>query len=286
MKYLGRDKAIKTTISGLKLGHESGQLTVVDADQQPYLTDGNRIVVGRSLENSELMDLVVEKGVRHVVQMPNQDFARQVCFTANILTNPEKFFEDPRHYLTGMGHQSLLEGDIGLFHYPLASPMTGKETLLDRIHADLNKIPRSNTIRDSALLVADEMIMNVTKDAPLYFAQNFPDAPKRDRSSSLYIAFDQDRLLLWTEDDFGSLAVDKMIARLRDCYAAEQINPLMAEGQGAGLGCKMIFDMSVSMSVLVKPGVKTVFCAVLPLGMSNRKIQGLPKNLQILALTF
>ncbi len=285
MKYLGNDPTVQSTLSSLNLGQEGTKVTVVDADH-PNLAGANQITVGRSIENGELMNLVVEKGVRHVVQMPNQDFARQVCFTAHILASSDQFFENPRHHLIELGSKSLLEGDIQCKTYPLSIPMVGKENLLEQIYTDLRQIPRSASIRDSAVLVADEMIMNVTKDAPLYFAKNFPDRSSQGRSAVLNIANDGQRLLIWTEDDFGSLAVDKMIQRLQECYNSEQISPLLVEGQGAGLGCKLIFDMSVSMSVLVKPGQKTVFCAVLPLGMSNRKIQGLPKNLQILTLTF
>lgn len=285
MKYLGRDPAIQGTLSSLNLGQEARDLTVIDADH-PQLSDAQQIVIGHSMENGQLMNLVVEKGVRHVVQMPNQDFARQVSFTAHVMNNSKEFFENPRHHLIQLGSKSLLEGEAQCHEYHLEIPFTKKELLLEKIYQDLQGIPRSTSIRDSAVLVADEMIMNVTKDAPMYFEKNFPKQSVKNRHAKLFIAWDAQRLLIWTEDDFGSLAVDKMIGRLQECYNSEQITPLLAEGQGAGLGCKMIFDMSVSMSVLVKPGQKTVFCAVLPLGMSNRKIQGLPKNLQILTLTF
>lgn len=283
MKYIGRDQQVQTSLAEIPTEFGSPQISVMDADQSGTL-DSQKIIVAKGLESRDLMDLVVDRGARHIVQMPNLDFSRQMTFCAHIMTCAEKFFENPRYHLVELGDRSILSAPKGVFHYPM-SIYGQKDSMLNAVRMDLATIPKANRILDSAGLVADEMIMNIAKDAPLYFARTFPGLSSAGRSSSFTMAYDENRLLLWTEDDYGSLSVDKMLNRLRECYASEHINPLMREGEGAGLGCRIIFDTSVSMSVFVRPGKKTVFCAVLPLGLSNRQREGLPKNLHIVALT-
>lgn len=281
MKYLGKDQQIMTSLAEVSA---DSSISVIDADQTGTL-DSKKIVVGRALENRHIIDLVNDKGARHVVQMPNMDFARQVSFSAHIMTCSEQFFENPRKHLVEMGPQSLIDKPRGVMHYPLTI-YGQKQSILDAFRMDLANVPKASKIADQATLVADEMLMNMIKDAPLYFAKNFPGMSATGRSSSLTVAYDDQRLLLWTEDDYGSLSVDKMLARLKECYSEKPLNPNMDENEGAGLGCRIIFDISVSMSVFVKSGKKTVFCVVLPLGMSNRQRENMPKNISIISLNF
>jgi hypothetical protein len=284
VRYIGRNPNVETSLTNLDLKDKATEVTIMDADQSAGAVDSKKIIVGRSLENKEIMELVGQ-GARHVIQMPNLDFDRQMGFCSQIVTQSGEFFDQPRKFLAGSGGLSLIDKPEKLFHYPTGIYQS-KEAILQQVRQDLDSIPRVNTIRNACLLVADEMLLNILKDAPAYFAKVFPDLSISGRTSSLSMAYEKDRLLLWTEDDFGSLVVDKLLKRLRESYQKDQVQPLMDENEGAGLGCRIIFDLSVSMSMFVKPGHKTVFCALLPLGLSNRKQQLIPKNLHIVAMTF
>ncbi len=284
MKYLGRDKNIEDSLLDLSRNGLHTNISVMDSDQHTAFSP-DQIIVAKSLANKEVMDLVVGTGARHVVQMPNLDFARQVSFSAQILTSPTQFFNDPTKFLLRNGAASLVENPLQHFRYETNS-FVNKDEILQKVQTDLDTVPSRSLIRTSALLVADEMLMNALKDAPKYFATTFPHLSAENRGSRLNIAHNDSRLLLWTEDDYGSLNIDKMMRRLQQCYQDDQISPLENKSHGAGLGCRMIFDESVSLSVFVKPGVKTIFCAMLSLGKSNLQNQSLPKNIQILALSF
>lgn len=284
MRYLGSDPSVENSLSKLKLGNSSAEVTVVDADHAGSF-DSKKIIVSRDLENQQLLDLVVDQGARHIVQMPNLDFQRQMAFCSQILTSPDQFFENPRRYLVANGESGLVQNPIQMFHYPTAAYPT-KDALLDQVRHDVLSISPMWSVREPAVLVADEMLMNILKDAPTYFAKVFPGGNTEGRTSSLTLAHDNERLLIWTEDDYGSLVVDKLLNRLRECYADTLVEALDKPGEGAGLGCRIIFDLSVSMSMFVKPGKKTVFCALLPLGLSFKKQQLIPKNLHIVALSF
>lgn len=284
MRYVGKDPSVKDSVSKIKLGDKNAEITVIDADQKGDV-DSKKIIVGKSLENEELFNLVIDNGARHVVQMPNLDFQRQMAFCSQIVTSPDRFFENPRRYLIANGDYGLIKDPIQLFHYPTGVYGT-KEAILDQIRHDVKSISPMRSVREPAALIADEMLMNILKDAPAYFAKIFPQLEKKGRKSSLTMAHDSERLLIWTEDDYGSLVVDKMLNRLRECYQGSLVEPVQSQDEGAGLGCRIIFDLSVSMSVFVKPGRKTVFCALLPVGMGHKKQQGLPKNLHIVAMSF
>jgi len=283
MKYLGSDADIKSNLSNV-LDKGSSAISLVDATLTRPLNP-NEIVVGKSLDNRAVVELVVDRGARHVVQMPNIDFVRQVVFSAQVLSNPEAFFKAPRQMLVANGDKGLITDPIKIADFNISN-YASKDAILDLIRKEISEIPRMNTVRDPALIVSDEMLMNVIKDAPKYFLEQNPGADITKRQAKISLAHDGTRLLIWTEDDFGSLNTDKMLRRLHQCYSSDQVDPITKEGEGAGLGCRIIFDLSVSMSVFVKPGIKTVFCAVLPIGLSYRQQQTLPKNIQIIALSF
>lgn len=282
MRYLGRDPEIQSSVAKLNL-ETNVEVTIVDADQSGTV-DSQKIVVGKDLESRELMALV-NQGARHVIQMPNLDFERQMAFCLQILSQPKTFFAQPQRFFTANNNHCLIQSPRGFFHYPLEM-YPDKDSILARISQDLLGVAGNDSARLSATVIADEMLMNLIKDAPKYFHEEFPHLDPSGRKSSFSMAFNEDRLLLWTEDDFGSLVVSKLIRRLQESYQEEKVRPILEEGRGAGIGCRIIFDMCVSMSMFVKPGEKTIFCALLPLRMTNKRRQTMPKNLHILSMTF
>ncbi len=286
MRYLGQDQTVESTLQTLDVQGLDSSITVLDLPAAEVKAPLNSIVVGKDLPPNQLMNLFVNQGVRHVVQMPNKNFSRQVAFTAQVMTTPKEFFENPRQFFLQNGNHSLIGSPSQLFEY-LTKDHPDKEGILEILRRDIKTVPKMNTVRDPALMAADEMLMNIYKDAPHYFKKEYPEASFAGRSSKLCLAHDGEYLLLWTEDDFGSLSVEKLLKRLQACYSEEQIAPIMDENAtGAGLGCRTIIDLSVSVSVFVKPGVKTIFSALLPIGLSYRQQQGLPKNFQVFAMQF
>lgn len=112
MRYLGKDQEVESTLKSLQGGSAGTQITIIDPDQI-NVSDPSQIIVGKGIENRELMNLIVDRGARHVVQMPNLDFIRQMNFCAHILSHPEEFFENPQSCLVELGDKSLIDMPLG-----------------------------------------------------------------------------------------------------------------------------------------------------------------------------
>lgn len=291
MRYLGRNEHVRLTLEQYKdlaRGIHEG-LSLLDPEQLDQLegpiASSYPIVVSQALEPHEVIDLVARRGAKQVVQTENSDFSRQIAFASAVSENADEFFKHPEKLLVGQGSQVLLDNPTEHCVFEV-NPQTHRDEILEQLRATLERVTPSLRSREMTTTVADEMLMNIMKDAPKYFKEMFPQQSTEGRASRLGITWNNHRLLIYTIDDFGSMKIDKMMARLQECYQEEQITPVDQVGSGAGLGCRIIYENTISMSVLVKPQVKTVFCAVLPLGVSLKKQQATPKNLQVLALSF
>lgn len=283
MLYTGSDQELSRSISQIETADSSPIIYVRDADKAQALNSQD-IVVGKNLTQQEIVRLVNDQGARHVVQYPNIDLVRHMNFCTQVLTSPNEFFNDPTLFLIKKGKHSLLSEVNHFFSYDLCRYK--KSQVMEKFHHDMTTVSSSQRLMNSVIPVADELIMNIIYDAPKYFTMNFPHLSKENPEMNFSAATDRERILLWTEDNYGSLSTEKFIRRLNEVYSQEKSSALIEPNQGAGLGCRIIFDQCIGMFIFVRPGHKTVFCALLPLNMPAKKLHDLPKNLHIMAHVF
>jgi CheY-like chemotaxis protein len=147
-------------------------------------------------------------------------------------------------------------------------PITGTESKADIIAelADfLNRIDCYGAVKNSVLLVADELIMNAIFNAPRD-ASGKTKYAHRDRAEDLRLApaeeatfrfaCDGRNIALSVTDRFGSLDRDVIIHYLQRCFTGGPAEVEEKEG-GAGLGLHMVFNSITQLTFNIDAGRAT-----------------------------
>lgn len=244
-----------------------------------------------SLEPAQVLSLVIDDGVEHVVQN-SHPFNSKELFTAQALENGGQiFFENPVGSIFSPDNLSADLKDFILFE-SLFSEAHDKKTILSKLEEILPASIKSASLRADIVTIADEMVTNAVFNAPFVDDENTGSGASREdqntrmtegKSGQMWIAHDDERLLVLCRDDYGTLNADKMLKKIRHIYqtsVAENIN--MTGGGGAGIGTYMMFNTCVSFFVGVQPRKKTLVGCILPKKGSLRERSQMLKNLHFI----
>jgi hypothetical protein len=76
----------------------------------------------------------------------------------------------------------------------------------------------------------------------------------------------------------------RLIKRIHDCYV-NGVEKMMNLGPGgAGIGSYMVYSAAASLYVAVHRNTTTIVACCVPIKMSSRKRQELPKNIHLIGL--
>jgi hypothetical protein len=274
-----------------------GKINVLDADAIDFnsgkldlskVDASNTIAIGQALEFDKVTRLLHEGGIRHVVQWSRENFVFDIVISTIMLNKPSAFQANPQPFFTRQQ-----EGLMDLARTTQWTEFTvkgseDKSSLLKMARVFLNETPATAAVVQPAVTVLDEMIMNAVYDAPSE-VRKLPNGAHEDRSqpvvlapneyARVFLSYDSKRLLIGCEDPFGSVNEEKLISRLHQLYSdPDNVSPIVG-GPGAGLGCKVMIDYSCGFYMAVKKGQKTLVCCSMPLNVSIRKFESLPKHM-------
>lgn len=241
------------------------------------------ILVSDALNSTQVVSLAYKNGLCHIVQ-GNDNKEMELRFSESVVQNKKDFFDDPVRFLAYEKKSSLIGDPIKQFNY-IAKEKSDKQLCTDRILADLSDLSLTERDKESCLVVADELIMNIVYDAPKYYEQ-IPDEIKnkkqRAQQSELIVVCCNKYLVFIAIDSYGSIDINKLLSRLDYCYSAPKVILNMnEEAGGAGYGCRMIYDCSISLTIAVDVGVKSIVACTIPYGSSQRKTNKIFKSLHI-----
>lgn len=265
----------------LELGGEEVSLLDLAQKIPRDLALSRTIGVAQRLTPSKILDAGF-RGLRHVVQASDPRFAEEIRISTSMILQPAQFLESPGEVIlgkTGFKKQS----------YSFTSS-TQKESVITSVLNDLKAVDQGALVRDAANLIVDELFTNAIFNAPLD-RDGFPLNAHRDRSESvtlqeglaaeIFVASDEDWLLVGCTDPFGSFVHQRVIQRIHDCYQRGVGAAMRSSGGGAGIGCRMMFDLSASMYVGVAPGKQTTIVFRLPLRHGHRHREQMPKSFHL-----
>lgn len=163
-----------------------------------------------------------------------------------------------------------------------------KNGLLEEMQKAVSAISRSTTFVEEIVAVTDEFVTNALYNAPYVDPVTFVNQKinrlttkvKLDhgKQARLFAAHDEKRFLIGVEDPFGSLDVKSYLHRIYKCYSSVKDSINFGEG-GAGIGSYIIFNTGSSLYYGVQPGQKTLLVCVVPMKISRRQREDLPKHL-------
>ena len=155
-----------------------------------------------------------------------------------------------------------------------------KTKALDELVAQLDSQPATRLLRESAISITDELLMNAFYDAPR--EANIKDIKKRPKAVDFFFVSDENVLLIGCRDFYGSLKVEKLLARLHTVYSQGMARAMNMGPGGAGLGLKIVLDHGLDLVAICEKQKQTLVLVTLPLGLSRRKMAALEKSIRLL----
>ncbi len=236
-----------------------------------------------------VLTLCVQNGVKHVIQKSNQNSQVEVRFSSLMVAEPNHFFQFPLSCILGSLDPSsdteLQRTGISF----IVEKLLQRREILASVETYLTAFTASPALINDILCVIDETLTNAVYNAP--FAGGMLSTPSREildfpidpsKKPKIFVGQDRDRVVVGCRDAYGSLHVESLINRIRNCYenqVADMIN--FGEG-GAGIGSFLMFNSCASMYIGVDTGASTTICFSFPLKLSAADRSEMPKNIHVI----
>lgn len=241
-----------------------------------------------------VISFVIDDGATQVIQGSHPFSKGEQSTTSLLHSNPAAFFEHPVSAVFAPENFGAEADQKFLFYSRTFNEAQQKRPTIQEIEQSLAERIKSTSLRADIVTIADELMTNAIFNAPFVTSDNTSSGASRaDRNvkmhegmnGEIFLACDEERILVVCRDTYGTLNPEKMLTRVRNCYTtgvAANIN--MTGGGGAGIGSYMIFNSSISFFVAVRAGKCTVVGCVLPLKGSGRAREAMLKNLHYIFL--
>jgi hypothetical protein len=243
----------------------------------PPQTRPNTIAIGEGLSPKEVINAVREGHISHVVQKTAPHFDSELALAHLMIENPGAFLRDPIQAIVGRPWKT--EG--ALYLQVETSVEEKKSRVLGQFENFLKAISGTKTIRDAALLVADELYTNAARNGFLDGKRG--EGPVRDGAVEFSAFIDGGRLVFGCIDSFGELSLTRVIGRIGAVSDQGVAEAIQRNTVGAGIGSYMVFSNVMSYYIGVATGNRTVVMGAMPLGIGARAGSELPKNIHLLS---
>lgn len=246
------------------------------------------IGVSENLEPSQVLDLAIDSGLEHICQRSGHFFDEEVRSANCIIESPESYRTFPiATILTPEDLNDQSERALLCMERHFDSSLQ-KHDVLTELNNAMQSKGLSQTIVEDIIAVSDELYTNAIFNAP-FVDRHTQKNPGVSRNTSevkleggkfarLFLAHDENRLLVGCEDPYGSLNLNRYLKKIRNTYQRGPAAAINFGPGGAGIGSYIIFNAGSSLYFGVWPGHVTIVCCLVPLGMSNRKRVQLAKH--------
>lgn len=247
------------------------------------------IGVAHENEMEFLVQLVADNELNHVVQLTNKQFKEELNTSALMLSDSNLFFKKPIVSVLDPENIDKCEDKNYILWERVFSYKETKTRDLDELEEFLaTQIKQKSTIQNIRL-IADELYTNAVYNAPLtkFGKQILKVIPfrkyKKPKPAKLFVAKQNDRLIIGCEDQFGSLKVSALMKRVKSIYSKGVGDSIKFSSRaGAGIGTYMVLQACTSYIAAVYEEQKTLVMGVIQLGMSSRQREELPKNIHLI----
>jgi hypothetical protein len=256
-----------TKLKSIEIKQGGKWQAVAKADDTSYL------LKAEGLTSPEVLAVVNEGGYQHVVQK-NAPYAELELNLANIMSeSPGVYLADPVGSIVGRPFGS--EDMLCLKVECLIDEK--KVRMLYQFESFLKAVPGTKTIRETALLIADELYTNASRNGTR-------GGTHRDGTITFYACVENKRLVFGCVDSFGELSVSRLLGRIATCFDQGVAESIQKGSGGAGIGSYMVFSRAMSYYIGVEMGHKTTLMVSLPLGIRTDSALELPKNLHVVTI--
>jgi hypothetical protein len=253
--------------------------------------DWTNVQVCSGMHPVEVLNKVLSNNLTHIIDENTLDFNSEIGVAALLNTQPDVFFQSPTLSIADPSGKLRKNGTAKELISQTFTRASEKNSLLQTVEENLMQHKTSTSLRSDVMVVVDELVTNAIYNAPFVDKENKYVGASRIREdvelhpghqARLMVAINESRIVIGVTDPYGKLHTKRLLERIKRCYdagVASTMN-LTAHG-GAGIGSFMVYNSSSSYFIAVDEGSNTTVCAALPLKMSSRARQELPKNIHI-----
>ncbi len=237
-----------------------------------------------------ILQMCLNKKIRHFVQKSNLAHAQEIALAQKMAKDPDKYFSFPLSAIFGQENpDEASEKKLQGVFFDINNP-TDKFNVLAQIENYIKGLTKASSLLYEVLNTADELFTNAIYNAPYMDFNNENPGVERDfrnvridssKRPYMFVGNDGARIVLGCKDQFGTLNVERLLARIKKCYDSDLSNVINYSSGGAGIGAFMIFESAASVYIGVKQGIQTLVCCSFAYKLSSASRSQLPKNLHI-----
>ncbi len=243
--------------------------------------DENSIAIVESLPPGAVIKSAAQGEFLHIIQKSGIHFEAESGVAKIMTETPLNFFKDALSSVLGS------EPEPARLYTYQCNALEHKRTLLDGLTNHLQNFSHVRSVRDEALVSADEIFTNASKNAGHFYANIDKQKAKRELLEGkiiFQVYVDIERVIMICSDSFGLLNIPKLLSKISVCYekgVAEAINDGV---QGAGIGSFMIFNNCSSYYLAVEKDKRTVVGCTFQTSPRCRDKGEISKNIHLLSI--
>lgn len=228
--------------------------------------NSNSICVADNLSPERVLGTVLEKNIHHLLQINSKRETSDLRIAQDSFNLKNSYFESEFCFFQPVNKNFL--------------PFLGakeKSILRDKVASCVDHF-QSENLTASVFAVFEELYMNAVIDAPREASKL--GSPTISKANEFFIASSADTLQISCSDFYGALNIEKLLLRMHQvlCQGVGESINFKSTG-GAGIGCVLLWEQSISLIIGVKAGVQTKVTCILPVGVSNRAREKMKKSL-------
>ena len=247
------------------LKHDPNYLNV-SAHRKAFQVMTNKLSVlfEDSLTDSQLLELILYRNVKHIVQNSFQSAKDKLEFLKKVCLHTDRFFDINFNLLGDTAKTNLVE-----FNH-----LTSRNDIIDEV-CNFASLSASSSRATKPLQTIEELLMNAQVSA-------VGGRPKSIHiKSHLKVELSDDLIAFSTFDPYGSLDSKKFFKKI-EAGQVLGLDQSMNYGKGgAGVGSSLIYQNCDSLFIGVQPLKKTRVSVIMPYNVTERKYEGIQKSVHI-----
>jgi hypothetical protein len=230
------------------------------------------VVIGDSLEDAEVVELLRRRGVSHVISDADDPDDTELVVTSVKLLSGDLF-----------GLEKYLSWGVKVSDRTIATYEDKREALL-AVTAHAREAGARRPLIARVESVVDELLMNAMYDAPAASrgaARTEPVSPQGEANALLRWAGDGRYFAVSVQDDFGELHKETILDHLVRARAERGRPRSSEEVGGAGLGLYFILSSVTRFIANIEPGKRTEVVCLFDLKQTGRDADACARSLHV-----
>ncbi len=241
-------------------------------------------------QTTTVLDYCLNKKINHFVQKSNILHNHEISVSESMNSDPDLFLNFPLSVILGEKKPTQnSENSLKEVSFEVENVLD-KIKLLSEIETFVSGVTKSTSVLHDILNSVDELFTNAVYNAPYVSFDNEKSGIDRNFENAVidcnkkpyvFAGFDQERIIIGCKDQYGTLNIEKLLSRIKNCYESNIARVINYGTGGAGIGAYLIFESSCSLYLNVSKGKHTLICCSFAYKLNATSRSQIPKNLHI-----